>query len=775
MKPELLAPAGNLACFEAAINAGADAIYAGAEQFSARAYADNLTTEQFISGIRQAHLHGVAVYLTLNTLINTNEYEEAYQTLRPLYEAGLDGIIVQDTGLIAMLRECFPDLKLHASTQMSIMNSYGAQLMKDQGFSRVVPARELTLPEVRNIKDKTGLEIECFIHGAMCYSYSGLCLMSSMIGGRSGNRGRCAGTCRLPFDAMSDGRRLDDVHDNGESYPLSMKDMCTVDILPQLIDAGIDSFKIEGRMKSPEYVAGVVSMYRKYIDMYLERGYDGYKISDTDRSHLSSLYIRSDISSGYYTGVKGRQLITPDAPGYNGNDDEYVQLIHDRYVHECDRIPADISAYIHPGEPAVISASAGYSAVSVTGVASQEAIKAPLTEEDVAGRLRKTGNSGFATESVSVDLGDNAFVPVGALNELRRQAYDKLADSIIEDKGFTAHRETIVSCRSTADVSRSIKNADPIFDISVSTQEQLDTVLENGANGIGRLYIDYSLALGLQARVGFTDLINAGIPEIYISLPAVMRDRIIRGSGTEDNGEALKLYERIASVISDNTCISGVLVHTLDELGYASEHLPGIKVITDTHIYTHNPYASEFLGAVPGFGGLTYPYELNLKGLHELSERVDSETTLVVYGYIPMMITAGCIRRTYGTCPCDRAVATHAGNVPENTEGDAATASPKDRITLRDRKGVSFPVVTDCLICTNKIYNERPLCLYDLVRKVITGKSDNLSDRYRIDFTIEDGDMTRHILTGFLMRDESSDGFFRELPTTTGHLKRGAQ
>ena len=242
----------------AAINAGCDAIYAGTDRFSARAYADNLTCEDYIRGMTRAHLCGVKVYLTLNTLLFESEVSDAIRVIRQLYESGLDGIIIQDTGLIAPIKTYFPNLSIHASTQMAVMNRGGAEALKNLGFERIVPARELSLDELISIKKQTGVELECFIHGAMCYSYSGMCLASSMIGDRSGNRGRCAGTCRLPF--------------GGDKYPLSMKDLCGIELLPKLLDAGIDSFKIEGRMKSPEYVAGVTDIYRRAIDAYLERG-----------------------------------------------------------------------------------------------------------------------------------------------------------------------------------------------------------------------------------------------------------------------------------------------------------------------------------------------------------------------------------------------------------------------------------------------------------------------------------------------------------------------
>ncbi len=249
-KVELLAPAGDLACFRAAINAGADAVYLGGEQYGARAYAGNFSSEEIVRALQIAHMFGRKIYLTVNTLVKESEWAELIPYIEPLYEAGLDGVIIQDIGVLECLRQNFPGLELHASTQMTITGVYGAEFLKDLGVRRVVPARELSLDEIRAVKKKTDLEVECFIHGAMCYAYSGQCLFSSILGGRSGNRGRCAGPCRLPYKNAR----------NKVQYPLSLKDMYTLPMIPELIQAGIDSFKIEGRMKSPEYVAGVTSM-----------------------------------------------------------------------------------------------------------------------------------------------------------------------------------------------------------------------------------------------------------------------------------------------------------------------------------------------------------------------------------------------------------------------------------------------------------------------------------------------------------------------------------
>ena len=265
--PELLSPAGSYEVMKACYSAGADAVYMGLDRFSARAYADNAGPETYIRAIRYAHLHGKKLYLTLNTLLRDSEIEqELYELIRPLYEEGLDAVIVQDGGVLHFLREFFPGLPLHASTQMTAADPWTAKLLSDFGLKRIIPARELSLPELREMQEMSGLEIECFIHGALCYSYSGQCLMSSLAGGRSGNRGRCAQPCRQPYNLFdSRGRKL---NRDSETYLLSLKDLCSLDSLPELVSAGIASLNIEGRMKKAEYAAGVTSVYRKYLDLF---------------------------------------------------------------------------------------------------------------------------------------------------------------------------------------------------------------------------------------------------------------------------------------------------------------------------------------------------------------------------------------------------------------------------------------------------------------------------------------------------------------------------
>ena len=336
--PEVLAPAGSLESLYGALNAGADAVYVGAERFSARAFAENPSNDDICAALDYAHIFGKKIYLALNTLIKDSEIAEALDIITPLYEYGLDGIIVQDLGLIKLIPQFFPGLPVHGSTQMAVSSLCGARYLKDMGIDRVVLSRELSIDEIREIVNdgkEYGYEVECFIHGAMCYSYSGCCLFSSIAGGRSGNRGRCAGPCRKPygvyktFSEAAKGKKVNDF------YPLSMRDMCTIEYIDELYDAGVASLKIEGRMKSPEYAAGVSKVYKSAVNKCI----DG-TLSAEDKKifvkELNSVYIRSNAGTGYLHEQNGKDMLTLDNPAYNtssdDSDNELKKTIREKYI-----------------------------------------------------------------------------------------------------------------------------------------------------------------------------------------------------------------------------------------------------------------------------------------------------------------------------------------------------------------------------------------------------------------------------------------------------------
>lgn len=485
MNTELLAPAGSCESMAAAFAAGADAVYIGGRRFGARAYADNPGDEELLWAIDYAHEHGKKLYLTVNTLLKDGELEELYGYLNPLYREGLDAVIVQDWGVFSYVREAFGGLDIHASTQMGITGVHGAKLAKEMGASRVVTARELSLEEIAAIHERVDVEIESFVHGALCVCYSGQCLFSSLIGGRSGNRGRCAQPCRLPYDLLEHGRVL-----NGKDrYLLSPKDICTLDLLPEILDAGVYSLKIEGRMKSPEYTAGVTRIYRRCLDRLAQRGREGYFVRGEEKKELLDLYNRGGFSTGYYRQHNGPDMMHPERPnhcgtkaaaagksGKAGNVLTAVQELHAGDVLECRnpkleftldqnvpagrkftvsrkdvRIPPDAVLYrtrsqalqrelreryvetenlikingklrLLAQKPAILEVSLGSCTARAVGPVPQAARSQALRPEDLESRMRKTGGSGFCFDAFTVETQDGLFLPVSDLNRLRRDA-----------------------------------------------------------------------------------------------------------------------------------------------------------------------------------------------------------------------------------------------------------------------------------------------------------------------------------------------------------------
>ena len=433
--PELLSPAGSYEAAKAAVNAGADAIYMGGPLFSARAYAESAREDMLLETIRYCHLRGVRVYMTLNTLMKEREFSLLWNYLLPYYREGLDGVIVQDLGLVAWLKEHFPKLPIHASTQMTVTGRYFAELLKELGLSRVVTARELSLQEIRDIHEHVDIEIEGFIHGALCYCYSGQCLMSSMLGGRSGNRGRCAGPCRLPYTVYDEtGRKLTGKEG---AYVLSMKDFNTLPDLKAMAEAGVCSLKIEGRMKSPLYVAAVTSVYRKYLDQGMPETVD-----PGDQRLLREVFDRGGSTDGYLNRHNGADMMALSEKETRHPEEALLEPIRRAYIEKDMRVPIRGEAEVCAGRPAVLRLFCDFRGIRAEvrveteneegPVLVQAARQQPMTGERIRESLEKFGNTAFELEDLQVRTDDNSFIPVRELNELRRKGADELAERILE-------------------------------------------------------------------------------------------------------------------------------------------------------------------------------------------------------------------------------------------------------------------------------------------------------------------------------------------------------
>lgn len=759
-KVELLAPAGNKEAFFGAINAGADAVYLAGNRFGARAYAQNFTEEELLECIRYGHLLGKKVYLTVNTLLKERELEELPEYLRPMYEEGLDAVIIQDFGVLCLLRECFPKLQLHVSTQMSLCSSYGAELLKSMGASRIVPARELSLRELREIRNRVDIELETFIHGAMCYCYSGQCLFSSILGGRSGNRGRCAQPCRLPYSADGCGTAEKKNGTSGrESYYLSMKDLCSVEHLPALISSGIDSFKIEGRMKKPEYVAGVTAIYRKYIDLYyaLEERYRDeaakrYQVARSDLETLNELYVRSETQDGYYFRRNGKEMITLKAPGYSGSDEALLDDIRSLYLKEKKKLPIDFEASFEKGQPAVLKLAHYDTSVIIYGQTVEEAKSQPITEENIRRQLTRLGDGAFAVENMKIAVDEQIFYPLKQLNELRRQAVEALERQLLRRNGyenaqFVAKIPFFLKENSKNAGNRSESApATPLSDagkngwtVSVNTLAQLKAL----GNWCGRsnapepdvIYVPGDLILKDPGAV--TDVCRLfRHSRFLVSLPYVFRH------------EDQDFMDRINDLITEQKgMFSGVLVRSVDELGYFAMENGTCLIHLDANVYVWNSVAAKLLATWSD--RLCLPYELKASEQRQLLQNGKGNVyEKIVYGRIPMMITANCLFRT---------VSDHCG-------AESRRTGQMRKPVLTDRYGKKFPVVPDCAHCMNIIYNSVPLSLH--------GEYEKWTERVnlRIDFTLESDREMTSILNAFLLGDD-----LRLPEYTTGHEKRGVE
>ena len=744
-KIELLAPAGSYETFQAVINAGADAVYLGGSRFGARAYADNFGEQELLEAIDYAHLHGRAVYLTVNTLLKERELEdELYSYLRPYYEQGLDAVILQDLGAFYRVQSWFPGLSIHTSTQMTVADRYGAGLMKQLGAARIVTAREMSFAEIKAIHDEVDIEIESFVHGALCYCYSGQCLLSSMLGGRSGNRGRCAQPCRLPYEAYDAHFKKIPPNDKKrkEEYILSPKDLCTVDVIPELVECGIDSFKIEGRMKQAEYAAGVVSVYRKYLDLYLEcfervgdarLAKEAYRVSKEDRRSLFDFGNRSGFTEGYYRKHNGRDMITLEKPNHAKGNEALWADIRGRYIQTESKEKIKGKLILFKDFPAKMEVSLGKLAVSVSGDIVQPAQRQPLSREKVESSIKKTGNTPYEFETLQIEMEPDVFLPVQSLNQLRREALKALGEEAL--KGFRRTPRKLPGTEAELPVdAEGAETGEPFLSVSIEERSQLAPLLSYPY--VRAVYLDSTcyardaLETELIEDIG---LIRASGKEAYYVLPTVLRM------------ETERFY------LAHKDCLrqaDGIVVKSLDALAFVRRELPeDCPVLLDAGLYTYNHAAKKLLAAFRPVRD-TVPLELNRK---ELFGRDNRNSEIVLYGRLPLMTSAQCVHANL--TGCDR----------------------KPTVTwLKDRYGKYFPVKNNCAECYNTVYNTAPLILFGF-------RSD--FERmglwfYRISFTIESeaqvGDIMNLYEKAFLRGEADAQQCYPK-EYTNGHYRRGVE
>ena len=699
---ELLAPAGNLEIFKGVIESGADAVYVGGSMFGARAYANNFTEEELLEAIDFAHLRGVKVYLTVNTLIKNSEFSKLYDYLLVYYKRGLDAVIVQDIGVVKAIHEYFPSMEIHTSTQMTVTGADGVRFLSQFGVTRVVMAREVSLAEMKRIHEETGMELEAFVHGALCYSYSGQCLFSSILGGRSGNRGRCAQPCRLPYT----------VEGKKDEYILSLKDMCGIKALDKLHDAGVYSLKIEGRMKQLEYACGVVKYYRSYID-------SKKPVSDADYGRIKALGNRCGFTDRYYFDHNGSDMVTYVKPNFVSNAAEPSP--------EKRKLSIEGELVLREGEPGSLTVKRG----DVTYKASIEpvsaALKAPLDKKAAIDRINKTGDTDFEFSHIKAQIGENVFVPNGALNKLRRDAISGLCDKLLKKyyrndaryadmSKLTALPEHVV--KSDAAHDEAINDYTTIC--SCMTRAQLDTLI--GYECFDVFYLDFDMYERKTLIQQFADDVQSLTKrnkKVYLMLPTIFR------------ADSSDYFVSIAKEL-DKVSFEGFVVKNYEEL-YLTENLfTGKKVILDHNMYTFND-VSKSAFFEHGVSGDTVPLELNSK---EIMHRNNIGSQMIVYGYYPLMTTANCVHKN--TNGCDK---------------------KQKLIYLKDRYNKSFAVCNNCKECYNTIYNSLPTMLTKNISKL---KEAGIRS-FRYSFTIETPKQIKAV-----MDDKVAE-------YTNGHYKRGVE
>lgn len=747
-RAELLAPAGSFASLKAAVAAGADAVYMGGARFGARAYAQNADQDEMIAAIEYAHLHGCRLYMTVNTLFKENELGELYEYLLPYYKAGLDGVIVQDLGALSFIREHFPGIELHASTQMTITSVYGAKELKRLGCCRVVPAREVSLEEIRRIYDETGMDIETFVHGALCYCYSGQCLMSSLIGGRSGNRGRCAQPCRLPYRVYEQEKGTA-VNKEDQKCVLSMKDLCTLDILPQILEAGVFSLKIEGRMKSPRYTAGVVRIYRKYLDRYLEYGSEGYYVEPEDKKELLDLFDRGGFTSGYYTRHNGRDMIAlKEKPEFRETNKELFDFLDREYVETEKKEPVEGYAYLAEGLPSVLTLTCGDISVTVSGQEPQAAKNQPITREKVIRQLGKTGATAFEFTELEAEVCGALFLPVQALNELRREGFEALTEAIQNQWRRKAPEagEVQNGADSGEKSSRAAGCAGPVPDesagkrpmyltVSAETGDQLSAALV--VPEVRRICLDAS-SFQPERWAEFVQLIHQAGKECYLTLPHIFRTH------------AIGFFRTYRSCL-EQAGFDGLLIRAFEEIQWMREEQISFSASFDASVYAWNHGAVHTLKEEQA-AFITAPWELNSRELEPVFEACRREgllAELIVYGRAPMMVSAQCITKTVKGC-----------------------SKCPSLLWMKDRTGARLPVQNHCAFCYNTILNPLPVSLHGCADSVKRLAPEGL----RLCFTIETGEETKAVLNAFaaeFIRGENAEPPFTEF--TRGHFRRGVE
>ncbi|WP_422486982.1 DUF3656 domain-containing U32 family peptidase [Gudongella sp. DL1XJH-153] len=753
-KLELLAPVGSMEALEAAVMNGADAVYLGGKLFNARQYASNFEYEELMEAVSYAHLRGVSVFVTVNILLDDKEISDALDYVKYLYEIGIDGIIVQDIGFASSVREIFPELQIHASTQMTINNLEGALHLEKIGFTRVVLAREVPYKEILRIKKNSDIELEVFIHGALCFSYSGQCLMSSLIGGRSGNRGTCAQPCRMEYNMIDAKGKIAGNLDKG--HYLSTRDLNTLDEIGKLINAGVKSFKIEGRMKRPEYVATVVSAYRKVIDC----GSDS--LTQGERVNVEQIFNR-EFTKGHTFGDFGNDFVSVERPDNRGrvigkviaSDKNKIQVLlsenvnigdglewdtyhKDRsgtkaqfsgqkgekiwigrikdpapegsplrktssaellenakksYINNDKNLPLSMKIRLKIGEKPILNVAFMEFSETATGDNVVEtAEKSPISVERISEQLAKLGNTVFSMDSLEIDMDDNSFITVKGINTLRRNAVERLSGKVVS--GF--EKESIIDYKykkaSAMSFNKLLKDK-KMLTVRVSSQKQFDQI---NLKKVDRVYLGFNESLKDNINI----LKNNNIEAFYWS------DKILY----KDDLEILE-----STINTSLTLLDGVSASNIGTVEFLKNKF-SLTIHGDIGLNVFNSYTLDYFRKI-GVNGLTLSPELNLGQIREITDRTGGGVEAIVYGYLPVMISRNCPMAYLKGCKDD---------------SGCKRCSYANGYMLKDRMNKNFRMVRGEGFTT--IFNSVPVMVLDRLEEVSRAGITS----FRLDFTFED-------------------------------------
>ena len=820
-KVEILAPAGSYDILMADFAAGADAVYLGGAMFGARAYANNLSQEELLRALDYAHLHDKKIYLTVNTLMKQQELEDRLLPyLEPFYKAGLSAVIVQDFGAFEAIKEAFPGLHIHASTQMTVTGAAGAKLLKEAGASRVVTARELNLAEIKAIHDNCDIEIESFIHGALCYCYSGQCLLSSFQGGRSGNRGRCAQPCRLMYTPQTSdmprtkgkGLRGDENRQkdsNGSAYLLSPKDMCGLPVLPDIIEAGVYSLKIEGRMKNVNYAAGVTGIYRKYVDRYLEYGREGFKVEDSDINDLMDLYNRGAFTTGYYNNTKGREMISLKRPNHMGT--KALKVLKN----EGGRVLFEALEQIYPQDVFEIDKENSFSSGSAYAKGSRFTVNLPKKYRLEKGRVLYRMKNGELTrfvekqyvgqtlkKKIDVHLTAACDRPLeltftdtstgAAVTQIGAQAQAAQKQPIAEERvrkqmmrtgnspylfehlqvvmdeecflpmqSFNELRRGALEALQEKQLQDYQRKSDKSGKTGENSPEMEKVEAEKSAND-GKQEKKAKLSVSIERADLFEEMLQIeGVKRIYLDSKCFLDFRMceqIPSMAQRCQGQKKELWYIFPSLFRTKdqelwdqqmkqymTCFDGMMVKNLEQIAYLEQIGYDGTWAADYNVYAYNKEAKAFLRNL-GCSFFVCPAELTFK---ELKERDCDGDEMLVYGRIPVMTSTQCLKKSAGHCQ-----------------------KTPDLFKVRDRKGKEFPVKNCCSYCYNVIYISVPVSLHGWSEEVRKCSPASVRLAFTTESNKEAAAVAKRFVKEYLWGEELGEPGYE---FTRGHYKRGVE